>query len=92
MEIKITHKEEKPLLHREECTAEITDSKTPSNAELKKVIAEKMNKDESLILIKKIEQKFGKQETIAKFYVYKTVESIGKFERFRKPKKQAGAA
>ena len=92
MELKITHKEEKPLLYREECTAEITDSKTPSNAELKKVIAEKMNKDESLILIKKIEQKFGKQGTIAKFYIYKNADAIKSFERFRKPKKQPGAA
>ena len=92
MEIKITHKENKPLLHREECIAEISDTKTPSNAELKKLIAEKMNKDESLVLVKKVNQKFGKQNTLVKFYVYNTVESIAKFERFRKVKKVAGAA
>jgi len=92
MEIKITHKEEKPLMHREECIAEISDAKTPSNAELKKLIAEKMKKDEGLVLVKKVNQRFGNQGTSVKFYVYNTAESIGKFERFRKPKKQAGAA
>lgn len=91
MEIKITKKEEKPLLHRLECIAEISDSKTPANAELKKLIAEKMNKDESLILVKKVNQRFGKQNTIVEFCAYDSVESIGKFERFRKIK-QAGAA
>jgi len=91
MEIKITHKEEKPLLHREECVAEIIDYKTPSNAELKKAISEKMKADENLILIKRINQKFGMQNSSAKFYVYKNEESLKRFERFRKEKKKAEA-
>ena len=81
----ISH-EKKPLLHREEFLIEIEDSKTPSNAELRKSISEKMGKDEKLILIKKINQSFGVQKTSARFYIYHDEDSIKRFERFRKPK------
>ena len=92
MEIKIIKTEKKPLLERDEYIIEMTSSKTPSNAELKKDISEKIKKDESLILIKRINQHFGTHRLTANFYVYSTPESIKKFERFRKPKKVEGAA
>jgi len=92
MDLKITKKEEKPLLAREECTAELNSRIVPSNAELKKAISEKMKKDESLILIKRINQKFGAHDLKVDFYVYSSADAIKKFERFRKPKAQPGAA
>ena len=78
--------EKKPLLSREEFVIEIEDSKTPSNAELRKAISEKSGKNENLILIKKISHKFGTQNTLANFYVYHGESAIKRFERFRKPK------
>jgi ribosomal protein S24E len=92
MEIKIIKTEKKPLLERDEHIAEIISVKTPSNEELKKALSEKLKKDESLILIKRINQKFGTQDITAKFYIYSNPEAIKKFERFRKVKKIEGSA
>ena len=91
MELKITKKEEKPLLSREECAAEFTNASTPSNAELRKLLAEKLKKDEGLILIKRINQKFGTHAMTINFYAYHNADALKKFERFGKPKKQMEA-
>ena len=92
MEIKILKTDKKLLLERDEYIVEITSAKTPSNEELRKALSEKLKKDESLILIKRINQKFGTQDITAKFYIYSNPEAIKKFERFRKPKKQVEGA
>ena len=86
MEIKITKKQEKPLLYREECTAEISNATTPSYAELKKAIAEKIKKEEEMISIKRIDQKFGRQTMEASFYVYSDKEAFKKFETKKEKK------
>ncbi|MEM2955967.1 MAG: hypothetical protein QW041_00055 [Candidatus Pacearchaeota archaeon] len=88
MELKIIKSEKKPLLEREEYIVEIVNSVAPSNIELKKMLAEKLKKDENLILIKKINQQFGTQYINAICYVYSNPESIKKFERFKKDKKK----
>jgi len=54
---------------------------------LKKAIAENMKKDESLIAIKRIDQKFGKRVSEADFYVYSNSDSFSKFEDKKKKKK-----
>jgi len=90
MEIKVIKSEKKPLLSREEYTLEIKGSKVPSNAELRKYVSENMKKDENLVLIKRINQKFGSYYSIADAVTYHDEAALKKFERFRKPKKQAG--
>ena len=92
MEIKIVKSEKKPLLSREEYILEIKGSKVPSNAELRKYISENMKKDESLVLIKRINQKFGSYYSIADAVTYHDAAALKKFERFRKEKKKPGAA
>jgi len=92
MEIKILKTDKKLLLERDEYIVEITSAKTPSNEELKKALSEKLKKDDSLILIKRINQKFGTQYLTAKCYAYSNPEAIKKFERFKRVKKVAGEA
>ena len=93
MEIKIIKKEEKPLLSREECTAEIHSPTTVSYPELKKAFAEKLKKDEGLIDIKRLDQKFGTRKMNVNFYAYSNKEAFNKLEvRKEKKKKTAEAA
>ena len=70
MEIKILKQEPKKLLSREECSALIKEKLTPSNAALKEELSKKMGKSAELIVIKRITQKFGQNESEVKFFVY----------------------
>lgn len=88
MKFKITKQEPKKLLSREEYYAIIEEEKTPSHSVLKEEIAKKTGKSAELIIIKKIEQKFGKPEIEAKFYIYGNQDALKKFE----PKSKAKAA
>ena len=86
MEIKIIKKEIKPLLAREEYETEIESASTPSNADLKKAFSEKFKKDESLISIKKIYQKFGTKKANVCFNIYSDPEKFKKFETKKEKK------
>lgn len=88
MKFKITKQEPKKLLSREEYYAVIEEEKTPSHVVLKEEIAKKTGKGSELIVIKKIDQKFGKPEIEAKFYIYNNADALKKFE----PKTKAKAA
>ena len=88
MELKITQKEEKPLLSRMEGIAEAKHKTTPSYAELKKEIASQLKTDENLIIIKRIAQKYGQASSEIKFKVYANIEALKKFERIKEEKKE----
>lgn len=93
MNIKIIKQEPKKLLSREEFYAVIEEEKTtPSHKIVKEEIAKKTGKNSELIIIKKIEQKYGKPEVEVKFYIYQNPEALKKFEVERKTKQAAPAA
>jgi ribosomal protein S24E len=90
MEIKILKQEPKKLLSREECSALIKEKLTPSNAALKEELSKKMGKSAELIVIKRITQKFGQNESEVKFFVYNNEETKKKLEK-EKVKKATAA-
>ena len=86
MEIKISKKEEKPLLNREEYLAQVFSEKTPSYVELKKIISQELKKEEQLIAIKKVNQKFGTSDTSVSFYIYTNKDIMAKLEKNKEKK------
>jgi len=86
MEYKIEKQEFKPLVEREEIYIRVVDSKiTPSNVQVKAEVSKMLDKPQELVVIKRISQKFGKNESEVLLYVYKNEEALKKFEP--KPKK-----
>ena len=90
MELIIEKKEKNPLLEREEIKAIVKSNITPSNAQVKEIIASKLNKPAEVIVIKGIYPKFGKQESDVRAFVYNSEEALKKFEP--KPKAKKGEA
>lgn len=87
--ITIEKKENKPLLGREEIYAISQDKVTPSMASVKEELAGLLKKDKELIIVKKVESKFGVQEAEIKAYVYDSQEALKNFEPKKKEKKTA---
>jgi len=88
MEIKIEKQEHKPLVERDEVVVNIKSETTPSNAQVKEEIAKKLNKTQELVIVKKINQKFGEHKASALAYVYKSQEALTKFEPKKKEKRE----
>ncbi len=87
MELKIIDKKKKPLLSREEITAEIFfDGKTPSKTEVKKLILNDVKANRDLVIIKKIRTYFGIRKATVTVYVYGSKEAKGKIEPKEKKK------
>ena len=86
MAFKIISKEEKPLLSRTEYTAGIHEEKTPSYAELKKIISAHIKKDESLIVINRVDQKFGIYDMNVNFYAYDNESAFKQFVKVKAKK------
>ncbi len=91
MEFKIIKNEKNVLLSRSEGTARLNSPTTPSYTELKKKLSEELKKEESLIKIKKIVQKFGSNGMDAYFYVYDNEEAFKRIEKEKKKKETAPA-
>lgn len=84
MILKILTDKENKLLDRKEMEAEIEFSgKTPSNNELKKELVDKLKTDENLIVINHIYQKFGDQKAKVIAKIYKSKESLDKFNKVK---------
>lgn len=90
MDIKITQKNEQPLLARTEIIAQVSSEKTPSNDDFKKEIARSLKVDENLVAIRHIYQKFGAKESKTISYVYKDADAMKRIEI--KPKAKKGAS
>lgn len=81
-----------PLLGRKqvELKTEFMKQPTPSKEELKKQIATKLKVDESVLTIRKVEQKFGSNTCTITVNVYNSPELMQKYEVYKKkPKKKA---
>ncbi|UCD21262.1 MAG: hypothetical protein JSW08_01830 [archaeon] len=80
MNFKIISKDVKPLVERTEIIVKVTDKVTPSNEQVKDAIAKEANKPKELIVVKKIDQKYGSDESEVFAYVYDSQSSMKKFE------------
>lgn len=90
MQLKLEKKEDKPLTERQEIVLKILNPSTPSNAQVKEKIAELMKCSQDLVVIKKIDQMYGKQETVVTAHVYKNTDALDTFEPKTKGKKEEG--
>jgi len=76
MESKIINQQKNPFLQREEIVFEIKSDVAPSFEEIKKQIG----KDENLVVIKKVQGKFGTQIFTTEVFVYDSPEARKKIE------------
>ena len=89
MNTNILQEKENSLFKRKEILAEVdSPDKTPSNQELKKELTSKLNTKESLIVIKQINQIFGKRTSKVLVYVYKDEKSLKEIEPVGKKKEE----
>jgi len=71
-----------PLLERREVVIVVNHigDGTPSRATLRKLFAEHLNADPSLIFIRRIKTEFGMNKSICEVHVYKNAEAATKLE------------
>ena len=81
MNIKIEKTLQKPLLSREEGIAIVDEKTTPSNSSLKEDISKKLNKPADLVVIKRVNQRYGISQVEVNFYVYENQEALKRFEK-----------
>jgi ribosomal protein S24E len=81
MELKILDKKEEPLLFRTKIEAEITfDKATPSKSDIKSTIAKDLSKDVKLIVVKKIDTKYGFKTAKNVSYAYENEKAMKQIE------------
>ncbi len=86
MEMNIEHKIKEPLLSRLRVTGNLTfEATTPSKADLKKAIAHATKAEESLIVVKQIDNAFGKKSAKFEANIYDNEKDMQRIEP--KPKK-----
>ncbi|MCX8158528.1 MAG: 30S ribosomal protein S24e [Candidatus Diapherotrites archaeon] len=76
MELEILERNKNPLLQREEIIFKTFSEKTPSRKEIKSKLAALLDKEENLIIIDKIENKFGSKEIEGFAKVYNSKEYL----------------
>ena len=89
MQITIENKKLNPFLSREEIEAVIQIEEgetTPSFKDSKKLLSEKINKREDLIIIKKVDQRFGENKAKITAYAYEDADALKKYEPVKKAK------
>ena len=77
MKIKITSKEQNPLLKRREITFEVEHKETggtPSRLEVRKELASKLKKDVELVYVKRMETRTGTMTVVGKATAYDSAE------------------
>jgi len=89
MELKLSTKIEKKYLGRKEIVLKGSSPTTPSRVDLKEEAAKIASAAPELVVIKKVNQQFGKKTFEVEVYVYDDEKSMKEFE---KEKKKAPAA
>lgn len=90
MKITLIEEKEAPLLMRRRVHFEVDNekNKTPSEAEIKKAIAENMKIKEDTVEIRHIYQKYGVGKAKAIVHIYKTPEELKMVEHIKKKQKK----
>lgn len=88
--IKLIYQKENPLLNRKRVAFEVDHSKkeTPSRIDLKKKIAENLKVDKSLISIRHVYTKYGKDSSKVIVHVYETEKDLNSLEEVRRTKRK----
>lgn len=89
--IKIIEEKENKVFNRKEIKAEIQASKTPNKEEISKSIAEKFSVEKELVVIEKINGKFGSLVFSVSAKVYKSLADKERIEPKSKKDKKAAA-
>jgi len=92
MELKITSKTEKSFLGRKEFVLKGKSATTPSKVELKEEVAKLTSSAPELVVIKKVNQQFGRQDFEVSAYAYDNEKSFKEFEKEKKKKVEGAAA
>ncbi len=93
MELKITEQKENLLLNRKELFVLIGNKgTTPKKEELAGKLGALLNIDKNLVVVERLNQKFGAQTSIAYVKVYNTTEYLKKTEPKKKEKKAKAPA
>jgi ribosomal protein S24E len=93
MNINIIEEKEVPIFKRKDVLLEVeSPDKTPSNQELKKELASTLKTKEELIVIKGINQIFGKRTSRVKISVYKDEKTLKEIEKIKEKPKEAQPA
>lgn len=84
--MKIITESTHPLIKRKELIFEVHHQKkpTPKVADVKKLAADYMKKDESLITIKSVKESFGSDKAIVKAYIYEDEKTKSRLEDVKK--------
>ncbi len=90
MKLTILEEKEAPLLLRKRISFEVDNEnqKTPSEIDIKKVIADKMKVNEETVAIRHIYQKYGVCKTKVIAHVYKNADELKKVEMINKKQKK----
>ncbi len=93
MKLTLIEEKEVPLLMRRRISFEIDNekSKTPSEAEIKKSIAEKLKTGEENIAIRHIYQKYGVGKAKVIGHIYKNPDDLKRIEEIKKKAKKKKA-
>ena len=92
MEIKISTKIEKQYLGRKEIVLKGRAEITPSRVELKEEAAKLASAPAEMVVIKRVNQQFGKKDFEVEVYVYNDEKSMKEFEKEKKKKADGAAA
>jgi ribosomal protein S24E len=90
--MEIVEQKENQMLSRDELKLDIESEKNPSFEEVAKIIAEKLDKDESAIVVDLIKANFGSNKFRVHAKIYHSKEHKEKFEPKKKPKKKPEGA
>lgn len=94
MEISIKKQKVNAFFDRSEIVVEASDTATPSYASIKAEVAKKMKVGEDVVVVKRVDQQFGKQVVLANVHVYSSPEALKKYEMviIKKSARAAAAA
>ena len=89
MELKIKTQIEKKFLGRKELLLDGHSATTPSKVQLKEEIAKLTSATPEMIVIKRVNQQFGKQDFTVNSYIYDSEKAFKEFEKEKKKKEVA---
>jgi len=91
MKLDLVEEREFPLLNRKQMKFSLDyDTVTPKNEEVKKIVVDNLKLDGNVVVIKKINPFFGKNNASILVYVYKSSEDIEKYDKIHKKVKKDG--
>ena len=81
MDFSITHEEKKPLLHRKDVSGRIAyEQSTPSRADIRKMVAEKLKAKEEMVLVTKVLPEIGSPSAKVEIRVYDDEKAMKEIE------------